>query len=114
MLHASKTVQDLGSRSKHLALDLALRKVVEIRRDATVCSGRTVAEVVFPDGLSLNQEMVRSGLTWHYLKYAPTIGTLRGSKPTPGGRSSASGASPERSLRGTGGRTVAFPGARAS
>lgn len=33
--------------------------------------GRTVAEVILPDGRSLNREMVRRGLAWWYQRYAP-------------------------------------------
>jgi len=33
--------------------------------------GRTVGEVVLPDGRSLNRELVRAGLAWWYQHYAP-------------------------------------------
>ena len=32
--------------------------------------GRTVGEVVLPDGKVLNQELVRAGLAWWYRDYA--------------------------------------------
>jgi endonuclease YncB( thermonuclease family) len=31
---------------------------------------RTVAEIIMPDGQSLNREIVRSGLAWWYERYA--------------------------------------------
>jgi endonuclease YncB( thermonuclease family) len=32
--------------------------------------GRTVAEIILPDGRNLNQEIVRAGFAWWYVKYA--------------------------------------------
>jgi hypothetical protein len=32
---------------------------------------RTVAEVILPDGRSMNHEMVRQGMAWRYRRYAP-------------------------------------------
>ena len=32
---------------------------------------RTVADVILPDGRSLNREMVREGMAWWYRQYAP-------------------------------------------
>ncbi len=34
--------------------------------------GRTVAEVILPDGRSLNREMVGQGAAWWYREYSPT------------------------------------------
>ena len=33
--------------------------------------GRTLADVLLPDGMNLNQELVRRGLCWWDRKYAP-------------------------------------------
>jgi micrococcal nuclease len=33
--------------------------------------GRTVADVILPDGKSLNHELVRAGYAWWFRKYAP-------------------------------------------
>ncbi len=33
--------------------------------------GRTVGEVILPDGRNLNQELVRAGLAWWYVRFAP-------------------------------------------
>lgn len=38
--------------------------------------GRTLGEVVLPDGRILNQELVREGLAWWYRKYAPDNAVL--------------------------------------
>ncbi|MFZ8466570.1 thermonuclease family protein, partial [Staphylococcus aureus] len=53
------------------ASDLAFGKQVTIRVRERDRYGRTVAEVVLPDGRSLNREMVRSGMAWWYRQYAP-------------------------------------------
>jgi endonuclease YncB( thermonuclease family) len=39
--------------------------------------GRTVAEVLLPDGRNLNQEMVKAGFAWWYRQYAPGDDRLR-------------------------------------
>jgi endonuclease YncB( thermonuclease family) len=33
--------------------------------------GRTVADVILPDGRNLNHELVKAGYAWWYRKYAP-------------------------------------------
>src|SRR5262245_11136178 len=63
--------QDFGGRARQAASDLAFRKEVTIRPRETDRYGRTVAEVILPDGRSLNREMVRAGLAWWYRRYAP-------------------------------------------
>ena len=39
---------------------------------------RTVGDVLLPDGLNLNQELVRQGMCWWYRKYAPGDTVLEG------------------------------------
>lgn len=70
-IDAPETGQDYGSRSKQLASDLAFGKGVTIRPVTRDRYGRTVAEVILPDGRSLNQEMVGRGAAWWYREYAP-------------------------------------------
>ena len=38
--------------------------------------GRTVGEVLLPDGRSLNRELVRAEFAWWYRRYAPDDETL--------------------------------------
>ncbi len=38
--------------------------------------GRTVGEVILPDGQVLNHELVRTGVAWWYHMYAPDDATL--------------------------------------
>ena len=66
-----ETGQDFGSRAKQAASELAFGKQVTIRERDKDRYGRTVAEVILPDGRSLNREMVGQGTAWWYSKYAP-------------------------------------------
>lgn len=70
-IDAPETGQDFGTRAKQAASDLAFGKQVTIREMDKDRYGRTVAEVILPDGKSLGQEMVRAGYAWHFVKYAP-------------------------------------------
>jgi micrococcal nuclease len=40
--------------------------------------GRTIADVLLPDGMNLNQELVKEGWCWWYRKYAPGDMVLEG------------------------------------
>jgi endonuclease YncB( thermonuclease family) len=71
-----KSGQDFGSRAKSLASELSFRKLVTVRVKGFDRYRRTVAEVILPDGRSLNEELVRAGLAWWYRKYAPHDETL--------------------------------------
>lgn len=52
-------------------IGFGFRKEVEVRVLDTDRYGRLVGEVVLPDGISLNKELVHAGLAWWYRKYAP-------------------------------------------
>jgi endonuclease YncB( thermonuclease family) len=41
-------------------------------------SGRTLGDVILPDGMNLNQELVKQGWCWWYRKYAPEDSVLDG------------------------------------
>ena len=51
--------------------DLAAGKIVTVKPKDKDRYGRTATDIILPDGTSLTQELVRAGLAWHYLKYAP-------------------------------------------
>jgi endonuclease YncB( thermonuclease family) len=70
-IDAPEAGQDYGSRAKQAASELAFGKTVTVRPCDTDRYGRTVAEVILPDGRSLNREMVRQGMAWWYRRYAP-------------------------------------------
>ena len=62
--------QPFGTRARQLTGQLAFKKVVTVRVKDRDRYGRTVGEVVLPDGKVLNQELVRAGLAWWYRDYA--------------------------------------------
>jgi endonuclease YncB( thermonuclease family) len=77
-IDAPETGQDFGSRAKQAASELAFGKTVTIRPRDTDRYGRTVAEVILPDGRSMNREMVRRGMAWWYRTFAPHDAELAG------------------------------------
>lgn len=74
---APEAGQDFGSRAKQAASTLAFGKDVTIRARNRDRYGRTVAEVILPDGKSLNRELVGQGMAWWYKQYAPDDADLR-------------------------------------
>jgi micrococcal nuclease len=71
-----ETGQDFGSRAKGATSELAFGKVVTVHPRRNDRYGRTVADVVLPDGRILSHELVRPGLAWWYRKYAPKDASL--------------------------------------
>jgi micrococcal nuclease len=70
-IDAPEAGQDFGTRAKQAASELVFGKTVTVRPTGTDRYGRTVAEVLLPDGRSLDREMVRQGMAWWYREYAP-------------------------------------------
>ena len=69
--------QAFGTRAKRFTSEMAFGMEVEIRVQTTDRYGRIVGEVILPDGLSLNKQLVSMGLAWWYRKYAPNDRTLK-------------------------------------
>ncbi len=63
--------QAFGKEAKQAALALVHGKEVTIQAYDTDDYGRTIADVFLPDGLSVNQQLVREGWCWWYREYAP-------------------------------------------
>lgn len=63
--------QPFGTRATQFTGDLAFGKDVKVLVRDVDRYGRTVGEVILPDGRSLNRELVRAGLAWWYRHYAP-------------------------------------------
>ncbi len=63
--------QAFGGRAKQFTSELTFGKVVRVRPHNKDRYGRTVADVVLPDGRVLNRELVRAGFAWWFHKYAP-------------------------------------------
>jgi endonuclease YncB( thermonuclease family) len=70
--------QAFGLLAEHVASDLVFRKQVTLRTHGLDEYGRTTGDVILPDGMNLNQELVRQGLCWWYRDYAPDDTVLEG------------------------------------
>lgn len=75
-IDAPETGQDFGGRAKQVASELAFGKRVTLRPVTRDRYGRTVAEVILPEGRSMNREMVGHEAVWWYREYAPRDGGL--------------------------------------
>jgi endonuclease YncB( thermonuclease family) len=60
--------QDFGTRAKQFTSDLVFRKVVRVVQKDMDRYGRVVG-LVYAGDLCLNEEIVRSGFAWVYLRY---------------------------------------------
>ena len=63
--------QAFDNHTKHAASDLAFRIEVTIQTHGLDKYKRTLGDVILPDGMNLNQELVKEGWCWWYRKYAP-------------------------------------------
>jgi endonuclease YncB( thermonuclease family) len=63
---------------KHAASDLAFGKEVTLQTYGLDKYGRTIGDVILPDGINLNQELVKQGWCWWYRKYSPGDTVLEG------------------------------------
>ena len=70
--------QAYGKRAKQAASDLVFGKEVTIRTHGHDKYKRTIGDVLLPDGMNLNQELVKQGWCWWYRKYAPGDTVLEG------------------------------------
>ncbi len=68
--------QAFGNRAKQFTSTLVFGETVTVQVVDRDRYGRTVAEVLPPDGHSLNRELVRAGFAWWYRRYAPDDETL--------------------------------------
>lgn len=70
--------QPFGQAAKRFTLDMASHKIVMVEVETKDRYGRTVGEVILPDGSSLNRRLVEEGYAWWYRKYSKdqTLGDL--------------------------------------
>ncbi|MGH7257019.1 MAG: thermonuclease family protein [Nitrospiraceae bacterium] len=66
--------QPFGTRAKQFTSQEAFGKEVTVKEVGRDRYGRTLAEVILPDGRSLNQELLKAGLAWWFRKYSKDIG----------------------------------------
>jgi len=62
--------QPFGTRARQFTGDLAFGKDVTVEVRDVDRYGRTVGEIILPDGRNLNRELVKAGLAWWYRQYA--------------------------------------------
>lgn len=72
--------QPFGTKAKQFTSEMVFGKTVAVQVTDTDRYGRTVADVILPDGRVLNRELVASGLAWWYRKYSKdeSLGQLEG------------------------------------
>lgn len=68
--------QAFGTKAKEFTSARVFGKQVQIVVRGKDRYGRTVANIILPDGRSLSHEFVKAGLAWWYRKYAPGDKTL--------------------------------------
>jgi micrococcal nuclease len=64
-IDAPEAKQPWGTQAKEFTGDLAFDKTVTVRVRDVERYGRTVAEIILPDGRNLNHELMGAGLAWH-------------------------------------------------
>jgi len=70
--------QAYGTRARQATAGLIYGKDVTLHIHDQDKYGRTVADVLLPDGTNINQELVKDGWCWWYRRYAPADTTLIG------------------------------------
>ncbi len=70
--------QAYGQRAKQAASGLVYGKDVTILTHGLDKYGRTLADVLLPNGTNVNQILVQDGWCWWYRKYAPGDTVLEG------------------------------------
>jgi endonuclease YncB( thermonuclease family) len=63
--------QAYGDAAKKFASEKCFGRTVKVGERGKDRYGRVLGDVFLPDGASLNREMVRSGLAWWFVRYAP-------------------------------------------
>lgn len=61
--------QPFGTKAKQFAGSLAFGKAVTVEIEGTDRYRRIIGRVVLPDGRVLNEELLKGGFAWVYVKY---------------------------------------------
>lgn len=69
-IDAPEKGQAFGERAKQFTANLAFAKTVSVQIKERDRYGRTVGDVILPDGKSLSQEVVRAGYAWWFRRYS--------------------------------------------
>ena len=94
-IDAPESGQDFGTRAKQAASSMAIGKTVTVIERDTDRYGRTLAEIILPDGRSMNREMVGQGMAL----VVPEIRPRRQGAGPARSRSSAAKTGPVESIR---------------
>ena len=70
-IDAPEKGQAFGSRTNKFVSRLVFGKVVKVEAKHYDRHGRTIADVILPNGRNLNHEIVKAGFAWWYRKYSP-------------------------------------------
>jgi endonuclease YncB( thermonuclease family) len=70
--------QAFGNNAKLAASALVYGKEVTLQTYSLDKYGRTIADVLLPDGTNVNHALVKDGWCWWYRKYAPNDTALEG------------------------------------
>ena len=70
--------QAFGKRAKQAASELVFGKEVTLQTHGHDKYGRTLGDVLLPDGTNVNHTLVKDGWCWWYRKYAPGDTVLEG------------------------------------
>jgi len=65
--------QAYGRKAKQAASELVLGRQVTLQTHGLDKHGRTIADVLLPDGTNVNHELVKQGWCWWYRKYMQVI-----------------------------------------
>jgi len=63
--------QAYGQRAKQAASELVYGKEVTVQTHGKDKYGRTLTDVLLPDGTNINHTLFKEGWCWWYRKYAP-------------------------------------------
>jgi micrococcal nuclease len=69
-IDAPEKGQPFGQRAKQALSRLAVERTVRVVVRGQDRYGRTLGEVLLPDGVSLNERLVGEGWAWHYTRYS--------------------------------------------
>lgn len=65
--------QPFGQVAKKYVLEIAAHEIVTVNARNKDRYGRTIGEVILPNGDSLNRLLIRDGYAWHYKKYSKDV-----------------------------------------
>jgi endonuclease YncB( thermonuclease family) len=61
--------QDFGTVAKQFTSDLVFSQNVTLQKTGQDRYGRTLGYIFLQDGTNLNEELLKAGLAWHFIKY---------------------------------------------